>query len=90
MFAERIDFSHEATLTIDELIKRAEVLLPENDLTILRKAYEFAEKMHFGVKRSSGEPYIIHPFNRCASLCRFGWIANWARPDISQNAPAET
>ncbi len=70
MFAERIDFSHEATLTIDELIKRAEVLLPDNDLTILRKCYEFAEKMHDGVKRSSGEPYIIHPLNVAGTLIK--------------------
>lgn len=70
MFAERIDFSHEATLTVDELIKRAEVLLPDMDMTILRKAYEFAEKMHDGVKRSSGEPYIIHPLNVAATLIK--------------------
>jgi GTP pyrophosphokinase len=70
MFAERIDFSHEATLTIDELIKRAEVLLPDNDLTLLRKCYEFAEKMHEGVKRSSGEPYIIHPLNVAGTLIK--------------------
>jgi GTP diphosphokinase / guanosine-3',5'-bis(diphosphate) 3'-diphosphatase len=70
MFAERIDFSHEANLTIDELIKRAEVLLPENDLNILRKCYEFAEKMHVNHKRSSGEPYIIHPLNVAATLIK--------------------
>ena len=70
MFAERIDFSHEANLTIDELIKRAEVLLPDTDLTILRNCYEFAEKMHSGVKRSSGEPYIIHPLNVAATLIK--------------------
>lgn len=70
MFAERIDFSHEANLTIDELVKRAEVLLPETDLTILRKCYEFADKMHAGVKRSSGEPYIIHPLNVAATLIK--------------------
>ena len=70
MFAERIDFSHEANLTVDELIKRAEVLLPEADLSILRKCYEFAEKMHSGVKRSSGEPYIIHPLNVAATLIK--------------------
>jgi GTP diphosphokinase / guanosine-3',5'-bis(diphosphate) 3'-diphosphatase len=70
MFAERIDFSHEANLTIDELVKRAEVLLPETDLTILRKCYEFAEKMHAGVKRSSGEPYIIHPLNVAGTLIK--------------------
>jgi len=70
MFAERIDFSHEANLTIDELVKRAEVLLPETDMTILRKCYEFAEKMHSGVKRSSGEPYIIHPLNVAGTLIK--------------------
>ena len=70
MFAERIDFSHEANLTIDELVNRAEVLLPETDMTILRKCYEFAEKMHAGVKRSSGEPYIIHPLNVAATLIK--------------------
>lgn len=70
MFAERIDFSHEANLTIDELIKRTEVLLPETDLTILRKCYEFAEKMHINHKRSSGEAYIIHPLNVAATLVK--------------------
>ncbi len=70
MFAERIDFSHEANLTIDELIKRAEILLPDGDMVLLRKCYEFAEKMHAGVKRSSGEPYIIHPLNVAGTLVK--------------------
>ena len=70
MFAERIDFSHEANLTIDELVKRAEVLLPEADLSILRKCYEFAEKMHINHKRSSGESYIIHPLNVAGTLIK--------------------
>ncbi len=70
MFAERIDFSHEANLTIDELIKRAEVHLPETDLSLLRKCYEFSEKMHINQKRSSGELYIIHPLNVAATLIK--------------------
>jgi GTP diphosphokinase / guanosine-3',5'-bis(diphosphate) 3'-diphosphatase len=70
MFAERIDFSHEANLTIDELIKRTEVLLPETDLTILRKCFDFAHKMHINHKRSSGESYIIHPLNVAATLVK--------------------
>lgn len=63
MFGERIDFSHEANLTIDELIKRIEVVQSDADFPLIRKCYEFAEKMHSSVKRSSGEPYIIHPLN---------------------------
>jgi GTP pyrophosphokinase len=39
-------------------------------MTILRKCYEFSEKMHAGVKRSSGEPYIIHPLNVAATLIK--------------------
>ena len=70
MFAERIDFSHEANLTIDELVKRTEVLMPEADLSILRKCFEFAEKMHINHKRSSGEPYIVHPLNVALTLVK--------------------
>lgn len=70
MFAERIDFSHEPNLSVDELINRAEVLLPEGDMALLRKCYEFAAEKHAGVKRSSGEPYIIHPLNVAATLIK--------------------
>jgi guanosine-3',5'-bis(diphosphate) 3'-pyrophosphohydrolase len=70
MFSERIDFSHEANLSIDELVRRAELLLPETDLSILRKCYEFAEKMHINHKRSSGEAYIIHPLNVASTLIK--------------------
>ena len=28
---------------------------------IIRKAYQFAKAAHAGVRRRSGEPYIIHP-----------------------------
>ena len=28
---------------------------------IIRKAYQFAKTAHAGVRRRSGEPYIIHP-----------------------------
>lgn len=70
MFTERIDFSHEANLSIDELIKRVEVLIPEADIALLRKCYDFAEKMHVSHKRSSGEAYIIHPLNVAATLVK--------------------
>jgi guanosine-3',5'-bis(diphosphate) 3'-pyrophosphohydrolase len=70
MFGERIDFSHEANLTIDELIKRIEIVQSDADFPLIRKCYEFAEKMHSSVKRSSGEPYIIHPLNVAGTLVK--------------------
>lgn len=33
----------------------------EEELQMIKKAYKYAEKLHDGQKRQSGEPYIIHP-----------------------------
>lgn len=67
----RLDFSHEGDLTIEELMRRAKANLPEDtDLSPMKKAYEFAEKHHRPQKRSSGEPYIIHPLNVTATLIK--------------------
>lgn len=66
-----MDFSHEDELTIDELVRRARQSFPEEtDFSILEKAYEFAERHHRPQKRSSGEPYIIHPLNVAATLIK--------------------
>lgn len=35
----------------------------EQELETIQKAYEFAAKMHFGVKRLTGEDYIDHPLH---------------------------
>jgi len=35
--------------------------LSRADRTMVRKAFEFARSAHEGVKRKSGEPYILHP-----------------------------
>lgn len=35
--------------------------LSRSDRNMIRKAYEFAAKAHEGVRRKSGEPYILHP-----------------------------
>ena len=70
MFNERIDFSHEPNLTIDEIVRRVEVMNPEADVALLRSCCDFATAKHSTQKRSSGEPYIIHPYNVAATLIR--------------------
>ena len=35
----------------------------ENDLNLIRKAYELANDKHKGQLRKSGEPYIVHPLS---------------------------
>src|SRR5215475_12216764 len=34
---------------------------PNDDLELVRKAYEFSQKHHAGQTRASGQPYLIHP-----------------------------
>jgi len=44
-----------------DLMKRLEANRPNDDLDIVRKAYEFSQKYHSGQTRASGEPYLVHP-----------------------------
>src|SRR3989338_5196311 len=41
---------------------------PEADLTLIKKAYDFANQAHGGQKRKSGEPYIVHPLATATAL----------------------
>ena len=66
----RLDFSHERDLNLDELIRRLTAYMPNVDVTMLRKAYQYAERSHAGQKRSSGEDYFIHPVNVSATLIK--------------------
>lgn len=51
-------------ITIEEIISSANKYIENEDqLDIIRKAYEFAKEKHEGQLRKSGEPYIYHPMN---------------------------
>lgn len=49
-------------LTIEDLLNLVRAYEPEK-IDIVKKAYNFADFLHSGQKRQSGEPYIIHPLN---------------------------
>jgi len=42
---------------------------------LIKKAYEFAEHVHEGQKRLSGEPYFVHPFETAKILAQLGMDA---------------
>jgi len=44
-----------------ELLRRMRENRPNEDLELVRKAYEFSQKTHAGQHRASGEPYLVHP-----------------------------
>ena len=51
-------------ITIDELIEKFKKYNNnEKDMDLIRRAYDYAEKKHFGQKRISGDDYILHPLN---------------------------
>ena len=44
-----------------ELMKKLRENRPNDDLDLVKKAYEFSQKHHAGQSRASGEPYLVHP-----------------------------
>src|SRR5450432_1023942 len=44
-----------------ELLRQMRENRPNDDLELVRKAYEFSQKQHSVQQRASGEPYLVHP-----------------------------
>jgi GTP diphosphokinase / guanosine-3',5'-bis(diphosphate) 3'-diphosphatase len=44
-----------------DLMKQMQESRPQDDLTIVKKAYDYSLKHHDGQTRASGEPYLVHP-----------------------------
>jgi GTP diphosphokinase / guanosine-3',5'-bis(diphosphate) 3'-diphosphatase len=44
-----------------DLMKRMQENRPHDDLSIVKKAYDYSLKNHEGQTRASGEPYLVHP-----------------------------
>ena len=50
-------------VTIENIIKIQKSNYYKSNSKLIRKAYDFAKKMHGDQLRKSGEPYLIHPLN---------------------------
>ncbi len=50
------------TLTLNDLLDKIKEYNPD-EVEFVRKAYMYAEELHKGQFRQSGEPYITHPLN---------------------------
>ncbi len=44
-----------------DLMKHMQESRPQDDLSIVKKAYDYSLKHHDGQTRASGEPYLVHP-----------------------------
>ena len=52
---------HSIDARIQVLLKQAQANRPNEDISLIRKAWEFCVSHHKGQMRASGEPYIVHP-----------------------------
>ena len=66
-------------VTISDLSKYIVRTNRNYDLPIIVSAYEFAFQAHGDQKRSSGEPYIVHPLSVAWYL--WEWTPNVSVPD---------
>lgn len=54
----------EKAYVLEDLINKAsEYIKKEEELEVIKKAYSFACKAHFGDKRLTGDDFILHPLN---------------------------
>jgi GTP pyrophosphokinase len=59
--AERPGGDRQVVARFDALLRHVQSNRPNEDVSLIRKAWEFCVKHHEGQTRASGEPYIIHP-----------------------------
>ena len=57
---------------LEPILKMCEYHHPDEDISILERAYERAVKQHSSQRRKSGEPYIIHPLAVAQILADLG------------------
>ena len=51
-----------------DLLRKIRDYRPNDDLTLVKKAYDFSLRHHQGQTRASGEPYLVHPLEVAMDL----------------------
>ena len=57
-------------MRFDDIAEAVKKYYPDPDLGIVKKAYEFAERVHSGQRRVTGEPYINHLIETALLVCQ--------------------
>jgi GTP pyrophosphokinase len=53
--------NHAIAERFEALLRQVKAYRPSDDVSLIRKAWEFCVRHHEGQMRASGEPYIVHP-----------------------------
>jgi len=65
---------------LEEIIKEGKLNSPDFNVDLVRRAFEFARRIHEGQFRKSGDPYIIHPLSVAKIL------TEWKADDVTITA----
>ena len=57
---------------LEPLLRTVRATHPKEDLTVIERAYDVAERAHRGQMRKSGDPYITHPLAVATILAELG------------------
>jgi GTP pyrophosphokinase len=74
----------------EALLKQVHANRPNEDLSLIRKAWDFCVKHHEGQIRASGEPYIIHPLEVAEVLAEMKMDATAIAAGLLHDAVEDT
>ncbi|MGA7339693.1 MAG: bifunctional (p)ppGpp synthetase/guanosine-3',5'-bis(diphosphate) 3'-pyrophosphohydrolase [Terracidiphilus sp.] len=74
----------------DALLRRAQANRPNEDVSLIRKAWDFCVRQHAGQTRASGEPYIIHPLEVAEVLAEMKMDATAIAAGLLHDAVEDT
>ncbi len=75
---------------IEALLKQVHANRPSEDISLIRKAWEFCVTHHKGQMRASGEPYIIHPLEVAEVLAEMKMDATAIAAGLLHDAVEDT
>jgi GTP pyrophosphokinase len=75
---------------MEALLKRVHANRPSEDISLIRKAWEFCVKHHEGQMRASGEPYIVHPLEVAEVLAEMKMDATAIAAGLLHDAVEDT
>ena len=90
IFALRIDDEEAIDLRFEALVRQVHANRPSEDVTLIRKAWEFCVKHHRGQMRASGEPYIVHPLEVAEVLAEMKMDATAIAAGLLHDAVEDT
>jgi GTP pyrophosphokinase len=77
-------------LRIEALLKQVQSNRPTEEISLIRKAWEFCVQHHDGQMRASGEPYIIHPLEVAEVLAEMKMDATAIAAGLLHDAVEDT